>query len=75
MLDHLLVVLLAPLLRRLIELLFKLSAFALAVTIPARLWVRLVESHPSERTLAVFNAVTAGMLSLFVACRCLRRRH
>lgn len=75
MLDYLLAVLLAPLLRRLIGLLLKLSAFAFAVTIPARLWVRLAESHPSERTLVVLNAMTAGMLSLLVACQCRRRRH
>ena len=51
-LDYLLAILLAPLLRRLIELSLKLSAIAFALTIPARLWVRFVESHPSETTLA-----------------------
>ena len=75
MLDYLLAVLLAPLLRRLIGLCLKLSAFAFAVTIPARLWVRLVESHPSEATLAVLNAGTAGMLFVFLATRGFRRRH
>ena len=71
-LDYLLAVLLAPLLRRLIGLCFKLSAIAFAVTIPARLWVRLVESHPSETTLVVLNAMTVGVL---LARRGFRRRH
>jgi hypothetical protein len=64
----------APLLRRLIGLFLRLSAIAFAITIPARLWVRFVESHPSETRLVVLNAVTVGVLALLVACRCHGRR-
>lgn len=74
MLDYLLAILLAPLLRRLIGLLLKLSAIAFTGTIPARLWVRCVDSHPSETTLVVLNAVTVGLLSFLVASQGRRRR-
>lgn len=74
-LDYLLAVLLAPLLRRLIGVSFKLSAIAFAVTMPARLWVGLVESHPSETTLVVLNAVTVGVLFVLLARRGFRRGH
>jgi hypothetical protein len=68
-LDYLLAVLIAPLVRRLIVFSFRLCAFAFAVTIPARLWVRYLDPKPSAETVVVLNAAGLGLLLWILGLR------
>jgi hypothetical protein len=62
MLDYLLAVLIAPLLRRLLGLCLRAMSISLLVTIPARLWLRYMESSPSDETLMALNVVSLVLL-------------
>ena len=62
MLDYLLAVLIAPLLRRLLGLCLRAMVISLLVTIPARLWQRYMESRPSDESLMAVNAVSLALL-------------
>jgi hypothetical protein len=65
MLNHLLVLLLVPVLRRLIAWLLVLMAAGFLVSVPARLWVRYVDRTPSEPMVIVLNAVSLCLLCVF----------
>jgi len=74
MLDYLLAILIAPLLRLLLGLCLRLMAFAFMATIPARLWLQFVAPQPSARTVMAINAFSLGLLSALVVLRRCRRR-
>lgn len=66
MLDHLLVLLVAPALRRIIAWVLVLMAVGFLAAVPARLWVRYIDSTPSEPTVIVLNAASLCLLCVFV---------
>lgn len=74
MLNHLLVLLLAPVLRRLIAWLLVLMAIGFLVSVPARLWVRYIDRTPSEPMVIALNAVGLCLLCVFVFRVTCRRR-
>ena len=73
-LEYLLAMLLAPVLRRLIALIIVLSAAAFTASLPVRLLVWMTGSPPDEPMLVTLNAVSLGMLCLFLAWQRRRRR-
>ncbi|MGI9041394.1 MAG: hypothetical protein ACR2HK_09940 [Gemmatimonadales bacterium] len=73
MLEHLLVALIAPVLRRLLALLLAVMAGAFLMTIPTRLWVRYVDSYPSEQALIVLNSMSIVLIGGLSAPRFRRR--
>jgi hypothetical protein len=73
MLDYLLAVLIAPLLRRLLRLCLRVMAISLLVTIPAKLWLRYMESRPSDEALMAVNAAGLALVLIIGSRRCGRR--
>lgn len=62
MLKHLLVLLIAPIIRRLVAISVAVILAAYVVTIPARLWVLYVDPRASECHIMILNATTSGFL-------------
>jgi hypothetical protein len=73
MLEHLFVLLVAPIIRRLVTAALAVILAAYLVTIPARLWVLLVDPRPSECDVIVINATSSGVLAGLLAGVRLRR--
>ena len=75
MLEHLFVLLVAPIIRRLVTAALAVILAAYLVTIPARLWVLLVDPWPSECQIIALNATSSGFLiGLLVGRRGSRHR-
>ncbi len=62
MLEHLFVLLVAPIVRRLVTAALAVILAAYLVTIPARLWVLLVDPRASECHSIALNAATTGLM-------------
>lgn len=62
MFKYLLALLLTPLLRPAVNAVLLLLLVAVAVTVPARLWVMYVDPRPSYHLIAVLNAATFAFL-------------
>ena len=73
MLRYLLPYLVAPLLRRVLAVLLILTVLAVAVTIPARLWMQYVDPRPSGQTIIALNVATFVCLLGIVVARRVRR--
>ena len=69
MLEHLFVLLVAPIIRRLVTAVLAVILAAYLVTIPARLWVLLVDPRPSECQIILLNATSSGFLIGFLVGR------
>lgn len=75
MFRYMFALLLAPLLRPVINAVLLLLVVAIAVTVPARLWMMYVEPRPSYHLISVLNVVTFAFLVGIVAMWRLHRRH
>lgn len=73
MLKYLVILLVAPIIRRLVVLAATLIAAAHLVTISARLWMLYVDPSPSECHIIVLNITSSGVLVGFLLGRNLRR--
>ena len=62
MLEHLFVLLVAPIIRRLVTAALAVILAAYLVTIPARLWLLLVDPRASECHIIALNAAATGVM-------------
>ena len=74
MLRYLFAILLAPLLRPVIRVVAVLAVGALAVSLPARLWVHFIDPRPDRALVIALNLTTAALIALLLLARALRRR-
>ncbi len=75
MFRYMLALLLAPLLRPVFNVVIILLVVAIAVTMPARLWVTYVDQRPSYHQISMLNVATFIFLVCAVVTWRVRRRH